>query len=228
MPADKPPTPRPVVSRPTLLVLAGINGAGKSSVAGTSLRASGMDYYNPDEATDRLRDAGIEDRDANAAAWLHGRQALEAAIANGTPFAFETTLGGNTMSMLIAKAAATHDVILWFVGLDSAERHLARVAARVTAGGHDIPTAKIHERWGSARRNLIALMPHLYELRAYDNSVEQINADDAEPALLLHLREGRIIAPAERTLRNTPDWAKAIVEAARCGLKERSGPNQTL
>lgn len=223
MPADMRPEPRPV-----LLVLAGVNGAGKSSVAGASLRASGLDYYNPDEATDRLRDTGIAAGDANAAAWLHGRRALEAAIANRTPFAFETTLGGNTMPMLIAKAAATHEVTLWFVGLDSVERHLVRVAARVAVGGHDIPAAKIQQRWDSARRNLIALMPHLHELRVYDNSVDQASADDAEPALLLHLRDGRIIAPGARALRGTPDWAKAIVEAARRLPEAPSGRDQTL
>lgn len=226
MPADMRPEPKP--PRPTLLVLAGVNGAGKSSVAGASLRASGLDYYNPDEATHRLRDTGIDAGDANAAAWLYGRRALEAAIADRTPFAFETTLGGNTMPMLIAKAAATHEVTLWFVGLDSAERHLARVAARVATGGHDIPAAKIHERWDSARRNLIALMPHLHELRVYDNSVDHLHADDAEPALLLHLRDGRIIAPGARALRRTPDWAKAIVEAARRVPEAPSGRDQTL
>ncbi len=226
MPADESPGSRS--SRPTLLVLAGVNGAGKSSVAGASLRASGSDYYNPDEATERLRGAGVQSGEANAAAWLQGRRALEAAIAHGTPFAFETTLGGNTMPMLIAKAADTHDVTLWFVGLDSAEQHVARVAARVVEGGHDIPAAKIHARWDSARRNLIALMPHLDELRLYDNTVEQRNAHDADPTLLLHLHHGRIIAPNARALRNTPDWAKAIVEAARSLPPSPSGRDQIL
>lgn len=228
MPQDKRPVLQAKPTHPTLLVLAGINGAGKSSVAGASLRASGLDYYNPDVATDRLRDSGVSPGDANAAAWLQGRRALEAAIIHGTPFAFETTLGGNTMPMLIAKAAATHDVVLWFVGLDSAERHLARVAARVAAGGHDIPARKILERWDSARRNLIALMPHLHELHLYDNSVEQTRADDAEPTLLLHLRDGRIIAPDQAALRLTPDWAKAIVEAAQRLPDELSGHHQIL
>lgn len=228
MPAARRPEPPPKPPRPTLLVLAGINGAGKSSVAGASLRASGLDYYNPDEATGRLRDTGVHAGDANAAAWLYGRRALEAAIAGGTPFAFETTLDGNTMPMLIAKAAATHDVILWFVGLDSAERHLARVAARVAAGGHDIPATRILQRWDSSRRNLIALLPHLHELQLYDNSIEQAHPGDAEPTLLLHLREGRIIAPGAHALRNTPDWAKAIVEAARRLSGSPKDPAQTL
>ena len=35
---------------PRLYALAGVNGAGKSSVGGAMIRASGADYFNPDEA----------------------------------------------------------------------------------------------------------------------------------------------------------------------------------
>src|SRR5690606_15002920 len=96
----------------------------------------------------------------------------------------------------------------------SPERHLSRVAARVLAGGHDIPSDKIRARWDGARRNLIALLPRLHELRVYDNSQEQADgAVAANPSLLLHWRGGRIIAPAATRLRRTAQWAKAIVEA---------------
>ncbi|MGY0799801.1 zeta toxin family protein [Lysobacter sp. A286] len=207
--------PEVASKRPTLLVLAGVNGAGKSSVAGASLRSQGLDYYNPDEATARLLADGIAPGEANAAAWQHGRRALESAIAEGRNFAFETTLGGNTIPALIGRACDTHAVTVWFVGLDSPERHLSRVAARVLAGGHDIPADKIRARWDGARRNLIALLPRLHELRVYDNSHEQPNgAVAANPSLLLHWRGGRIIAPVAARLRRTPQWAKVIVEAA--------------
>jgi len=211
-----PRTGKTPAQRPTLLVLAGVNGAGKSSVAGASLRSQGLDYYNPDEATERLRAAGLGADDANAGAWRHGRDALETAITARRNFAFETTLGGNTIPALIARACDSHRVTVWFVGLDRPERHLARVAARVAAGGHDIPADKIHARWNGARRNLIALLPRLHELRVYDNSHEQPDgAAAANPSLLLHWRGGRIAAPAASRLRHTPPWAKAIVEAAR-------------
>lgn len=210
-----PETGTPAAERPTLLVLAGVNGAGKSSVAGASLRSQGLDYYNPDEATARLRAAGVAADDANAAAWQHGRRALQAALAEGRNFVFETTLGGNTIPALVARACDSHEVTLWFVGLDSVERHLQRVVARVAAGGHDIPADTIRRRWDAARRNLIALLPHLHELRVYDNSHEQPGgAAVANPSLLLHWRGGRIVAPAQSKLRHTPDWAKPIVAAA--------------
>src|SRR5690606_5024483 len=136
--------------RGTLTVLAGVNGAGKSSVAGAFLRSAGGDYYNPDEFTQEIirRTPGIDPAQANALAWIQGKEHLERAIAEGTDFAFETTLGANTISTLLVRAAkAGMAVKICFVGLDSVECHLRRVADRVASGGHDIPEKKIHERW---------------------------------------------------------------------------------
>jgi hypothetical protein len=83
----------------------------------------------------------------------------------------------------------------------------------VADGGHDIPEAKIRQRWEKSRLNLIALLPHLAELKVWDNSAEPDWSTGAPaPVLLLHLRAGEIVAP--RNLSATPDWAKPIVAAA--------------
>jgi predicted ABC-type ATPase len=39
---------------PRIFVLAGVNGAGKSSIGGAAFRQFGSDYYNPDEAARAL------------------------------------------------------------------------------------------------------------------------------------------------------------------------------
>jgi len=61
--------------RPSIYVLAGTNGAGKSSVAGAAIRERGADYFNPDEATRRIIEGnpGIDPREANSRAWFHPR-----------------------------------------------------------------------------------------------------------------------------------------------------------
>jgi len=60
------------------------------------------------------------------------------------------------------------------------------------------------------------LLPHLHELRVYDNRHEQPEGTAAaNPSLLLHRRAGQIVAPAMSRLRHTPEWAKPIVETAR-------------
>lgn len=198
-------------------VLAGVNGAGKSSLGGARLRALGADYYNADEAARRiLRERpALSQREANSLAWNEGRRLLERAIAEGKDYAFETTLGASTIPALLAKAAdGGAEVWVWFVGLDSPERHLARVKARVGVGGHDIPEADIRRRWESSRENLVALMPKLARLWVYDNSTEADPHAGRVPAprLVLEMRERRIVAPKD--LRATPPWAKPIVARA--------------
>lgn len=200
----------------TITVLAGINGAGKSSVAGAYVRQAGGDYYNPDEFTRSLlaQNPGLNPAEANSLAWIRGKELLEHAITTGGDFVFETTLGANTIPRLLARAAEEGMAVkIYFVGLASLTHHLRRVAAQVSEGGHDIPEAKIRERWENSRLNLIALLPHLAELMVWDNSAEADWATSAPaPVLLLHLRAGKIVAP--KNLSATPAWAKPIVAAA--------------
>ena len=194
-----------------------MNGAGKSSIGGAAVRAFGGEYYNPDEAAKRLMAArpGLKQAEANAAAWHQGRRLLERAIAERLDFAFETTLGGSTLSRLLAQAAEKGaEVHVLYIGLASPELHIARVKARVRAGGHGIPEADIRRRYEHSRLNLIHLLPKLASLRLYDNSAE---ADPAkgrvpEPVLVLHLEKGKIRNPDG--LAKAPDWAKPIVAAA--------------
>ena len=141
---------------------------------------------------------------------------LNAAIAHGEDYAFETTLGGNTIAARLGDASESHDVLMWFCGLDSPEHHMARVRLRVSHGGHDIPEAKIRERYRSSIANLVALLPHLSRLQVYDNSRDAAPGTPvADPRRLLQMEGGRIAWPTDAdTLRATPDWAKPILEAA--------------
>lgn len=202
---------------PVIHVLAGVNGAGKSSIGGATFRAHGGDYFNPDESARRLMaaNARLSQAEANGLAWQHGKRLLERAIDKRLDYAFETTLGAHTMPRLLGEAAAAGFAVkVWYVGLSTPEQHVARVQARVRRGGHDIPEEKIRQRFVHSRLNLIELLPRLAVLRLYDNSVEADPTAGIEPRpqLLLHLDRGRVVAPAD--LSATPDWARPIVAAA--------------
>jgi predicted ABC-type ATPase len=202
---------------PRIYVLAGVNGAGKSSVGGAMIRAAGSEYYNPDEAARALIAAnpGLEQTKANAAAWRQGKRLLERAIAERLDFAFETTLGGGTMTRILAEAAAAgFEVRIFYVGLASPELHLARVQQRVKGGGHDIPEADIRRRWRHSRINLVRLLPVLTELRVYDNSAaaDPAAGEAPRPVLVLHVDHGDLVGPPD--LKATPAWARPIVAAA--------------
>lgn len=198
-----------------ILVLAGVNGAGKSSLLGTWLEAEGLSWFNPDSFTRRLVEAGWPLPEANAEAWQEGTRRLRQAMADGTDFAFETTLGGNTIPRLLREACEHHHVAIWFCGLATVELHIARVAARVEAGGHDIPVEKIHARFDSARENLLDLLSHLAELHVYDNSAPADAEGCAAPLPVLAMERGQLQYPVSvAELLHTPDWAKPIVMRA--------------
>jgi len=203
---------------PRILVLAGTNGAGKSSIGGAFLRQSGGQYFNPDEIARAIRsaDPSLDAMAANGRAWVVGRGLLEKAMRDRSDFAFETTLGGNTMTGLLLEAAQqAFEIRVWYAGLSSPDLHLARVAARVRRGGHDISEHDVRRRYDLSRHNLVVLLPHLQALQLWDNSAESDPATGAapRPVLVLHLRAGVIVAPP--ALGRTPAWARPIVAAAR-------------
>ncbi|MFG6487021.1 AAA family ATPase [Roseateles sp. BYS78W] len=200
-----------------LFVLAGVNGAGKSSLGGAAIQASGAAFFNPDVIAARLREQQphLSAEQANGLAWTLGRRGLEKALADGLTYALETTLGGHSITKLLLDGARNGaEVHVWFAGLATPELHLKRIAARVAAGGHDIPAAKVRERFDASRANLVKLMPRLASLRVYDNSIE---ADPRagrkpQPVLLLQMQAGRVVTHAP--LRSVPAWARPLLAAA--------------
>jgi predicted ABC-type ATPase len=211
--------------RGSIVVLAGCNGAGKSSIGGAALLESGVRFYNPDEAARKIAaanaqlDPPLTLSEINGEAWNQGRKLLERAIDGRLDFAFETTLGGHTIPKLLERAASEGIAVrVWFAGLQGVELHLQRVRQRVARGGHDIPREKILERYDAARTNLIHLLPHLASVRVFDNSAEGAPGQGLtpKPRLLLHGVARKIVAPTELStlLTHTPEWAKAITAAA--------------
>jgi predicted ABC-type ATPase len=198
-------------------VLDGTNGAGKSSIIGAMFLKQGVEFFNPDEASRRISAAnsGISRAEANSIAWHEGKRLLERAITERLDFAFETTLGGRTITPLLTRALAEGiEVRVWYVGLSSVDLHIARVRARVEHGGHEIPEDRIRERYTSSRLNLIRLLPKLTELLLYDNTEEGDPkiGEMPKPKLIIHLVQGKMKDACDLT--KVPEWAKSIVAAA--------------
>lgn len=201
---------------PTLYVLAGVNGSGKSSIGGAAIQRRGVGYYNPDTVAQQLLaiHPSMTQSIANGHAWTLGKEMLEKAIARKQTYAFETTLGGNTITRLLTEAARIGmKVKIWYAGLESVELNIARVKARVEQGGHDIPEDAVRRRWDSSRRNLLKLLPHLDSLRLYDNSAEADprKGTPPRPELLLQVESKKIVGIASR---EAPEWAKPIIAGA--------------
>ncbi len=195
-----------------IIVIAGVNGGGKSSVIGQAIRANGGEYYNPDEVAQILMrsDPELTPANANIDAWTRGKDALVEAIEHDTDCILETTLGGSTIPSLLRKAADLgRSVHVYFVGLDSPERHIQRVRARVLNGGHDIPEEKIRQRYSSSILNMVNLAPYCTEVRVWDNSTER-GSGSPSAVTVFHMLDGEFLRPPRE---DTPEWAKPIAVA---------------
>lgn len=198
-----------------IIVAAGVNGAGKSTIIGRYIESIGGDYYDPDERTRALVAAGLSRDDANARSWHEGYDALKRAIDAGSTFIFETTLGGKSVAAELFRALARgRRLTIYYVGLVSVELHLRRVAARVARGGHDIPEAKIRERFTSSRENLLGFIGTQADIRVWDNSDD----DDKglpRPVDVLCIERNRLKYPdTPEALETTPAWAKPLLTRA--------------
>lgn len=197
-------------------VIAGVNGSGKSSVIGSTIRALDGSYFNPDEEARRLLEAnpGMTEQDANFKAWKAGVEMLKLAVEfEDDSLTFETTLGGNTITDLLLKGAENgKEISIIYVGLESPELHIERVKARVGNGGHDIPESKIRDRCHSSMVNILKLVPFCTNLILVDNSLPQTDDGMPQPLNVLVIENRELIELADE--RDVPDWAIPIVAAA--------------
>ncbi len=155
-----------------IIVIAGPNGAGKTTFAGEFLpnEAGCPEFVNVD-----LIAAGLSPFAPDAVALRAGRLMVEEIrrrVRAGRSFAFETTLSGIRYARLIPRwRALGYHVKLIYLSLSSADLAVARVAARVSQGGHDVPEEVIRRRFDRGLRDFEhAYKPLVDSWVLYDNS----------------------------------------------------------
>lgn len=163
------------MSRPTtkhIYIIAGPNGAGKTTFAKRFIPASAgiSQFVNADLIASGLSPFAPE-REAVQAGKLMLRQ-INKLVEQGESFSFESTLAGRSYARMIpewqAKGYAVH---LLFLTLPDAETAIARVAARVAQGGHNIPENVIRRRFVAGLRNFQSMYKMLVNgWTEYDNS----------------------------------------------------------
>ena len=155
-----------------ILVVAGPNGAGKTTFATEFLpkEADCPIFVNAD-----LIAAGLSPFRPARAAVEAGRLVLrqiEAHARQGHSFAFETTLSGRGHARrIVGWRKRGYRVKLFFLRLPTPESAIARVAQRVSEGGHDVPEAVIRRRFHGGWRNFELIYRDLVDTWAvYDSS----------------------------------------------------------
>jgi predicted ABC-type ATPase len=158
---------------PNVVVIAGSNGAGKSTAAPLLIggRLGIVEFVNADVIAAGLS-AFAPERVAMEAGRIMLRRLDELAAA-GADFAFETTLASRSFAPWIARLRRERDyrfhlVYLW---LPKIEQNIARVAERVRLGGHSVPADVIRRRYARGLTNFLVLYrPIADSWTLYDNS----------------------------------------------------------
>ena len=137
----------PTPDKPEAVVLAGPNGAGKTTVSPKFL-APDIEFVNADIIGAELRRANPDLKGADFTAGRIVSARLTALTSQRQSFCFETNLASSGLLGRIQRlATAGYHTNLIFVALPDVETALARVAARVIAGGHHIPEETVRRRF---------------------------------------------------------------------------------
>lgn len=160
---------------PVLYIIAGCNGAGKTTASMTVLPEvlNCQEFVNADEIAKGLSPFKPEEVAIEAGRLM--LQRIEWLLSKRETFALETTLATRSYRSLVTRAkAAGYKVILLFFWLPSPEMAEQRVAYRVAGGGHNIPTDVIHRRYWGGLRNLFEVYVPIVDLWSLYESDAQL------------------------------------------------------
>lgn len=155
-----------------LWVLAGGNGAGKSTFYNLYLKKHGVKFVNADLIAKEIDPDNPEDLNYQAA--TIAAKIREDLLSQGISFCFETVFSHESKIDFIAKAKARgYQVILVYIHLIDSNLNEARVIQRVSEGGHSVPSEKIHNRIPRIMKHIKAALPLVDEARFLDNSSKE-------------------------------------------------------
>jgi predicted ABC-type ATPase len=142
------------VPKPTIYLIAGCNGAGKTTFAKEFLphEVKCVRFYNADEIA-----RGLSPLDPSAGAIKAGRLLLSEvrdSMTRHETFALESTLSGRTYVRIFERALSSgYNLELHYLWLSNVEQAIARVRRRVRMDGHNVPVKDIRRRF---KRSLIS------------------------------------------------------------------------
>ncbi len=143
---------------PNLYIIAGCNGAGKTTASFTVLpeMLDCDEFINADEIARGISPLNPEKASIEAGRYMLTK--IEKLIAGKKDFAFETTLATKSYVNTAEKAKQNgYQIVLVFFWLDSVSLAIERVKTRVLDGGHNIPEPVIIRRYYSGLSNLFNL-----------------------------------------------------------------------
>ena len=191
-----------MTERKQLWILAGGNGAGKSTFYRTLLAPLGLPFINADILAKELYPQSPEEHSYDAAKLatemrfqlLHERRS----------FCFETVFSHPSKIDFVAQAKVLgYEIILVFIHLDTVSLNQARVAQRISEGGHNVPDEKVASRIPRLLQNIKKTLPLCEQVYILNNS-----RLDSPFQQVVIIRHGQTI----QLKISLPDWAKDLLE----------------
>lgn len=194
--------------RPELIVVAGPNGSGKTSVTRKLLHyewTADTLYINPDEIAQE-KFGGWNSSDAVLKAANYCAELREQCLKEKRSFVFETVFSAeDKIDFVLRSKQAGFFVRLFFISTNHPSINASRIVNRVMEGGHNVPIPKIISRYYKSILNCEIVARIVDRLYVYDNSV------DGEMAkLLFRFSDGKLVKQYEQTI---PEWARNIYQA---------------
>jgi len=186
-----------------LWVLAGGNGAGKSTFYKLYLAKYGIKFVNVDLIAKDIDSENPEGLSYHAA--IVAAKIREDLISQGVSFCFETVFSHESKIDFLAQAKANgYKIILVYVHLFDSGLNEARVRQRISEGGHNVPTEKIHSRIPRTMKHIKTALSIVDEARILDNS----SKDDPFQQIIV-MKSGNYEARADPL----PRWARDLLPA---------------
>ena len=133
---------------PKMYIISGCNGSGKTTASYTMLPEMFQcaDFVNSDEFAKGLSPFDPDRASIEASHYMLLK--IRYMMDRGKDFTVETTLATRSLKKLILRAQKQgYTVTILYFWLNSPELAIARVKARVAAGGHNVPEPVIRRRY---------------------------------------------------------------------------------
>lgn len=146
-------------------IIGGVNGTGKSSLTGV-LRAQRNDLGVIVDVDRMTALAGVSALEGGKLAIRR----IEDCLDKGISFTQESTLSGFRTAQTAKRAKeAGYAIRLFYIGLNTAEESLDRIANRVRRGGHSIGTEDVLRRFAARWEAVAKVLPYCDEAHFFDN-----------------------------------------------------------
>ena len=193
--------------KPVLIVIAGPNGSGKTTITTKILHHQWMEdavYINPDQiAKDKFGDWNSAEAVMQSVKYCEALR--EECLAERKSLIFETVLSADDKLDYIRRAKdAGFFIRVFFVSTNHPTINAARIAHRVMEGGHDVPISKIISRYFKSILNCRRISRLADRTYIYDNSI-----DGQEAQLLFRFVDGKLF---KQYVEEIPEWASKIAE----------------